>query len=75
MGPYWAEKGRYREALDNTTRALQLRPNDAMAHRNVAMINNQIGDNHLALKHNLEAIRTEVKTIGDPHARDSKELS
>ena len=35
------------------------------------MINNQLGDNHLALKHNMEAIKHEVKTIGDPHARDS----
>jgi tetratricopeptide (TPR) repeat protein len=70
-GAVLGRKGRYREAQENTTRALQLRPNDAMAHRNLAMINNQLGDNHLALKHNMEAIKHEVKTIGDPHARDS----
>jgi len=71
-GAVLGRKGRYREALENSTRALQIRPDDPMTHRNLAMINNQLGDNHLALKHNMTSIRNEVKSIADPYARDSK---
>ena len=71
-GAVLGRKGRYREALENSTRALQIRPDDPMTHRNLAMINNQLGDNHLALKHNMTSIRNEVKSIADPYSRDSK---
>jgi Tfp pilus assembly protein PilF len=71
-GAVLGRKGKYREALDNSTRAVQVRSDDAMAHRNIAALNNQLGDCHSALAHNMTSIRLEAKKVGNPHARDSK---
>ncbi len=71
-GAVLGRKGQYRDALENSVRALQVRPNDAMAHRNIAMLNNQLGDVHSALKHNIDSIKIESKRESDPHRRDSR---
>ena len=51
-GAMLGRRGDYRGALNQTERALQINNNDTMTHRNLAMINNQLGDTHSALKHN-----------------------
>ena len=53
-----ARTGRYKEAVTLAKRAIELNPNDAASHRNLAKIYDTTGDSRSSLEHNLEAIKT-----------------
>ena len=64
-------RGAYREAQEQSRRALQVNGHDPMIHRNLAKIENQLGDVHTALHHNLKAIQMESKLAPDQRSTKS----
>ena len=60
-GAMLGRKGTYREALTQTSRALEKNKQDPMIHRNMAKLNNTLGDVHSALHHNMASIRMELR--------------
>ncbi len=60
-GAMLGRKGNYREAFHETQRSLEKNKVDPMTHRNLAKLNNTLGDVHTALKHNMKSIQLELK--------------
>jgi tetratricopeptide (TPR) repeat protein len=59
-GAMLGRRGAYREAEQQSTRALQVNKHDPMIHRNLAKIQNQLGDVHSALHNNMKSIHMEA---------------
>jgi tetratricopeptide (TPR) repeat protein len=60
-GAMLGRRGAYREAEQQSTRALQVNKHDPMIHRNLAKIQNQLGDVHSALHNNMKSIQMEAR--------------
>jgi Tfp pilus assembly protein PilF len=69
-GAMLGRRGAYREAEQQTMRALQVNTHDPMIHRNLAKVQNQLGDVHSALHHNYKSIHMESKLPAE--LRDTK---
>jgi Tfp pilus assembly protein PilF len=57
LGAVLARNGQYTLAHEHTKRSLDLAPNSAMTHRNMARIKDAMGDSDQALKHNRIALQ------------------
>jgi len=69
-GAMLGRRGAYRDAQEQSRRALQVNGRDPMIHRNLAKIECQLGDVHTALHHNLKAISMESHLA--PEERSTK---
>ena len=64
----YAAKGDFTLARDHTRRALEISPNDAANHRNISKIMDELGDQRAALRHNMEAMRLDIKNRTKPNS-------